>query len=74
MTIRDAIQEMLDSHDDGWSVTQHVVCMGLERVIDGRIESMAWFWAPSDQPVWMTGALIESAIRQHDDAIGSTDI
>lgn len=65
--IRDAIQKLLDAHDDGWSVTQHVVVMGLERVVDGRIEAIAWHWYPTDQPAWMTTALLEEALRQRDE-------
>ena len=62
MTIRQAIQLLLDAHDDGWFVSQHVVVMGLERVVDGRIESAAWHWCPPDQPVWMSRALIAEAL------------
>jgi hypothetical protein len=69
VTIRESIQQMLDAHDDGWSLTQHVICMGLERITDnGVIESTAWIWAPSEQPAWMTTALLEEGIRQREDA------
>jgi hypothetical protein len=71
--IREAIQKMLDAHPDGWSVAQHVVCMALERVVDGRIESIAWHWTPPDQPDWMTDALIERAIRARDDCCAEDD-
>lgn len=66
--IRDAIQTMLDAHDDGWSVTQFVIVMGLERVSDGRIETIEcpWPWAPAEQPAWITAALLEGALRHFD--------
>jgi hypothetical protein len=67
MTIADALQRLLDSHEDGWSVSQHVVCMGLERVVGGEIESTAWCWAPPDQPEWMTIALLEHSIKQREE-------
>lgn len=66
MTIRAAVQAMLDAHDDGWSVTQYVVCMGLERVVDGRIESIPWHWCPPDQPPWMSRALVDAAANAMD--------
>lgn len=66
--IGEAIQQLLDAHGDGWSVTQHCVVMGLERVVDGHIEAIAWHWAPPDQPGWMTTALLEEALRQRDEA------
>lgn len=73
-SIRKAIQQLIDSLDgEGWSVTQHCVVMGLERVIDGRIESIAWHWAPPDQPDWMTDALLEQAIRVRDEAAHADD-
>lgn len=72
MTIREAIQAMLDAHGDGWTVSQHVVVMGLERVHDGQIEATAWHWSPAEQPDWMTTALLEEAIR-HRDADIDTD-
>lgn len=71
--IRDAIQKMLDAHDDGWHVTQHCVVMGLERVVDGRIEAIAWHWFPPDQPGWMTNALLEEALRQREEADADSD-
>lgn len=64
--IHDAIQKMLDSHDDGWQLAQHCVVMALERVVNGRIESTAWYWCPPDQPDWMTDALLEQALRQRE--------
>ena len=67
-SIRDAIQKMLDSHDDGWVLAQHCVVMALERVVNGRIESITWHWCPADQPDWMTDALLEATLRERDSA------
>lgn len=61
--IRHAIQSLLDTLDDGWTLTQHVVVMGLERVYDGQIESSSWYWAPPGQAEWMTSGLIMEAIE-----------
>ena len=61
MTIRQAIQTMLDECGDGWQVAQFVVVMGLERVRDGEIESSPWLWAPPQQPDWQTDGLLEAA-------------
>jgi hypothetical protein len=68
VSIRDAVQALLDEHGDGWTVTQHVVVMGLERVFDGRIEATAWVWAPPSQPDWMTAGLLDAGIALHDAA------
>jgi hypothetical protein len=67
--IHDAIQAMLDAHGDGWHCAQYVVCMGLERVnADGEVESLAWLWAPSEQPDWQTDGLLDAvtALRHSD--------
>lgn len=66
MTIRAAVQAMLDAHDDGWSVGQLVVCMALERVTDGRIEAITWHWCPPDQPPWMGRALVSETLDAMD--------
>ena len=71
--IREAIQKMLDAHGDGWYLAQHCVVMAIERVVDGRIENIAWHWAPQDQPDWMTDALLERAIRARDDCCAVDD-
>mgnify|MGYP000122439858 CR=1 FL=1 len=61
--IREAIQSLLDDLGDGWTLTQLVLVMGLERVHDGRIESTAWYWTPPGQAEWMTTGLFDSAIE-----------
>jgi hypothetical protein len=59
--VRDAIQaRVLDAEGDGWTLTQYVVCMGLQRITaDGRVESTAWYWSPPGQPDWQSLGLIE---------------
>ena len=59
--IRDAIQRhLLDAAGDGWSVTQFVISMGLEKLAsDGTVESVAWYWAPPNQPLWQTTGLLD---------------
>ena len=62
--IRAALQELADAGDsEGWSVSQFVIVMGLERIsCDGGIEATAWYWAPADQADWMNGGLLEAAM------------
>lgn len=59
--IRAAIQAWLDAQGDGWSVSQCVVVMGLERVADDGVESTPWLWTPAGQPEWMTDGLLMAA-------------
>lgn len=60
--LKQAIQAVLDSEQDGWCVGQFVVVMGLERVTgDGDLESTPWYWCPPLQPEWMTWGLIDAA-------------
>lgn len=67
--IRLAIQDMLDKEGDGWSLTQYVVAMGLEKIKkDGSIESIAWYYAPDGQADWQTGGLLEEAAAMHENA------
>ena len=59
--VRDAIQShILDAAGDGWTLTQYVICMGLQRISpDGEVESTAWYWTPPSQPVWQSLGLLE---------------
>jgi hypothetical protein len=67
--IREAIQEFLNNEGDGWSLTQYVVAMGLERITaDGTVESIAWYHAPDNQADWQTGGLLEEATTLHNTA------
>jgi hypothetical protein len=63
--IRQAVQAVIDQEDGdaGWTVTQYVVAMGLERIHDARIESCGWVWSPPDQADWMTVGLLEAALE-----------
>lgn len=64
--IREAIQRFLNEEGDGWNLTQYVIAMGLERILpDGSVESIGWYTAPSEQPDWQTGGLLEQAIELH---------
>lgn len=57
--IRAAIQQLLDDYGDGWTVSDFVVVMGLERVTrDGELETMPWWCAPPQQAEWVTDGLI----------------
>lgn len=71
--IRAAIQALLDDLGDGWTLTQHVIVMGLERVVEGEIEAVSWYWAPSDQAAWMTDGLMEHGLRLREDEDDLTD-
>jgi hypothetical protein len=67
--LRAAIQKLLDEIGDGWTATQFVVVMGLERLTsDCRVESTAWLWAPGEQPEWQTFGLLDSAREIYEDA------
>jgi hypothetical protein len=62
--LRDAIQRLLlDAAGDGWSATQYVIVMGLERInSDGNLETIAWHWSPQGQPDWQTAGLLDHAL------------
>lgn len=61
--LRNAIQRLLNESGDGWTVTQFVIAMGLERINpDGTVEAVAWHWSPRDQPHWQSLGLLERAV------------
>lgn len=61
--IRKAVQDMLDSHGDGYCCQQIVIAMGLERVTyDGKFEAIPWVWCPEEQADWQSTALLEAAL------------
>lgn len=65
--IREAIQKVLNQEGDGWTVTQYVVAMGLEKLNpDGEIEATAWYYAPDNQASWQTCGLLDQAIALHE--------
>lgn len=64
--IREAIQQYLDSEGDGWTVTQYVVAMGLQRITsNGELESIGWYYTPDGQADWQTTGLLEEATSLH---------
>jgi hypothetical protein len=68
--IRQAVQAVIDAEEgEGWTVTQYVVAMGLERIHDARIESCGWIWAPPDQADWMTVGLLEAGLEMRAEAV-----
>ena len=68
--IRKAIQAVIDTEEgEGWTVTQYVVAMGLERIHDAKIESCGWIWAPPDQADWMTVGLLEAGLEMRAEAL-----
>ena len=64
--LRKAIQDLLDTYQDGWLVSDYVVCLGLERMHGSELESGTWHYAPPDQADWKTGALIQRAVEARD--------
>ena len=66
--LRNAIQRVLNEEGDGWIVGQFVLALGLEKMVDGAIESTAWVWAPADQPDWVTDGLLRAASELREDA------
>lgn len=71
--LRNAIQRVLDQEGEGWMLGQFVLALGLERIIDGVIESTPWVWAPADQPDWITDGLLRAASELREDADIDTD-
>jgi hypothetical protein len=71
--LRNAIQRVLNEEGDGWIVGPFVVALGLEKLVDGAIESTAWVWAPADQPDWVTDGLLRAASELREDADIDTD-
>lgn len=69
--IRRAIQELLDSEGDGWTVTEFVIVMGIERFDgQGALEADDWTWSPPEQPDWKNLGLLNTAFEKrfaHDD-------
>ena len=60
--IREAIQALLDAEGDGWTVTEFVIVMGIERFdAAGNIEADDWTWSPTEQPDWKNAGLLTTA-------------
>ena len=71
--IQQAIQTLLDAEGDGWTCTQYVIAMGLARMTDEGVESIAWYYAPDEQPDWQTTGLLEQAANLHENAENDED-
>lgn len=56
--VRAALQAVIDTHGDGWTVSDYVVTMGLERLEAGELETTPWWYAPPTQAEWVTDGLI----------------
>lgn len=64
--IRTGIQHVLDEDGGGWRAAHYVVCVGLERIVDGEIETAAWLYAEPSQPTYITeGLLLKADELQH---------
>ena len=64
--VREAIQELLNQLGDGWTVTQYVISMGLERMgSDSRVEATSWYYTPLEQADWQTLGLLRQAAEMH---------
>lgn len=62
--IRQAIQAVIDADESGWTVSQWVTVMGLERILsDGSMEACSWYLAPPDQADWMNAGLLEAGLE-----------
>ena len=59
--LRAALQEILDTEGEGWQVDAFVICLGLERISDGTVESTPWIWMPAEQPDWVTDGLLNAS-------------
>ena len=59
--LRAALQEILNAEGEGWVVDAFVICLGLERMTEGAIESTPWIWMPAEQPDWVTDGLLNAS-------------
>ena len=72
--IREAIQALLNQIGDGWTVTQYVVSMGLERInSDQHVENTAWYYTPPEQADWQTAGLLRQADEMHYESMFEED-
>ena len=54
-----AVQSVLDTYGDGWSLAHYVVCIGLERVTaDGEVESTPFWLAQPGQAEYVSDGLL----------------
>lgn len=67
--VAEALQLLLDTEGDGWTLSAYVIAMGLERVTaDGSIESIPWSYAAPNQPCWATTGLLDELDRTYSNA------
>lgn len=66
--VRKAIQSLLDEDGEGWQVDDYVICVGLERIEDGHIETAAWYYAPVEQAEHCTDGLLNAATALRQEA------
>jgi len=72
--LRNAIQRLLNAEGEGWQLDQFVIAMGLQRVTStNTVESVAWVWAPAEQPDWQTDGLLRAAAELREDSDIDTD-
>jgi hypothetical protein len=71
--LRNAIQRVLTEEGDGWMCGHFVLALGLEKMVDGVIESTAWVWSPADQPEWISDGLLRAAADLRQDSDIDTD-
>ena len=71
--LRAAIQRLLNDEGDNWQLGHFCLALGLEKMVDGAVESTAWVWAPADQPDWITDGLLRAASELREDADIDTD-
>jgi hypothetical protein len=59
-----AVQARLDEYGDGWTLSQWVVGMTIERInSDGQVETVPWCLAAPTQADWQTDALLFTVSR-----------
>lgn len=58
--VAEALQLLLQSEGDGWTLSAYVAVLGLEKVNpDGSMESLVWHHAAPNQPCWTTRGLLD---------------
>jgi hypothetical protein len=72
-SIRAGIQQVLDEDGGGWRTAHYVVAVGLERIVDGEIETAAWLYAEPNQPNYITDGLLLKAEELHHCVVSDED-
>ncbi|MCV7210531.1 DUF7213 family protein [Mycolicibacterium canariasense] len=64
--IAEAIQELLNREGDGWTLSNYIVAMQLQRLSpEGEIEGTDWSWAPRSQPTSTNRAMLQEALGDY---------